>query len=128
VPEPPGFLSGYARDEWWRVAPELHRLGLLTVLDFNIVAAYADAAGRWRQAVETLNGMAERDPAHGLLLKRVSDGNPMRNPLAALASDAANAMLKFASELGCTAIARARLASAGYTPDGPSKFDGLLAE
>jgi phage terminase small subunit len=32
VPEPPEFLSSFARDEWWRVAPELHRLGLLTVL------------------------------------------------------------------------------------------------
>ena len=25
-------------------------------------------------------------------------------------------------------IGRARLASAGYTPNGPNKFDGLLAE
>ena len=27
-PEPPDFLTGYAFDEWRRVAPELHRLGL----------------------------------------------------------------------------------------------------
>ena len=30
VPEPPAFITGYAADEWWRSAPELHRLGLLT--------------------------------------------------------------------------------------------------
>jgi phage terminase small subunit len=30
VPEPPAFITGYAADEWWRTAPELHRLGSLT--------------------------------------------------------------------------------------------------
>jgi P27 family predicted phage terminase small subunit len=132
LPEPPDcpdFLVGHAADEWHRVAEALHRAGILTVLDIAVLGAYADAYGRWRTAVETLNGMAERDPAtHGLLVKRASDGNPMRNPLAALASDAANDMLKFASELGCTAIARARLAGAGFTPSEGGKFDGLLAE
>src|SRR5262249_36255440 len=31
-PQPPGCLTGYALDEWHRLAPELHRLGLLTSL------------------------------------------------------------------------------------------------
>ena len=33
VPEPPAFITGYAADEWWRTAPELHRLGLLIRID-----------------------------------------------------------------------------------------------
>jgi len=28
-PEPPPHIQGYAADEWWKTAPELHRLGLL---------------------------------------------------------------------------------------------------
>jgi phage terminase small subunit len=33
VPEPPAFITGYAADEWWRTASELHRLGLLIRID-----------------------------------------------------------------------------------------------
>jgi hypothetical protein len=32
-PSPPAHLGAYAGDEWWRLAPELFRLGLLTTLD-----------------------------------------------------------------------------------------------
>jgi phage terminase small subunit len=42
-PEPPGCLTGYALDEWHRLAPELHRLGLLTSLDVMPLAAYCEA-------------------------------------------------------------------------------------
>ena len=128
VPEPPTFLNAYARDEYWRIAPELHRLGVLTVLDFNIVAAYAEACGTWRTACETLATMRERDPTTGGLLIRSAVGDPRINPLLRVVHEAADSMLKFAGELGCTAIARARLASAGYTPPERGKFDGLLVE
>ena len=30
LPEPPEFLRTDARDEWWRIVPELKALGLLT--------------------------------------------------------------------------------------------------
>jgi phage terminase small subunit len=72
--------------------------------------------------------MSERDPATGGLLIKSQVGDARVNPLVRVAHEAADSMLKFASELGCTAIARARLASAGYTPDGPGKFSGLLVE
>ena len=42
-PEPPNFLSDEAKNEWWRVAPELHALSLLTVLDVMPLAAYCQA-------------------------------------------------------------------------------------
>jgi phage terminase small subunit len=46
LPEAPGFLNGYARDEWYRVGEELLRLGLLTVADTQPFAAYCAAYGR----------------------------------------------------------------------------------
>src|SRR5262245_53940278 len=55
VPEAPPFLIGYSLDEWHRVAPELHRLRLLTTLDVAPLAAYCAAYGRWRTAEELLN-------------------------------------------------------------------------
>jgi P27 family predicted phage terminase small subunit len=127
MPEPPPFLAPIARDEWWTVGPELFRLGLLTAVDLQPFGAYCQSYATWRTAVETFNAMADRDPAtHGLLVKRVSDGNPMRNPLVAIAANAANDMLRFAGEFGLTPLARSRIAAGGGYEPPPSKFDGLL--
>jgi phage terminase small subunit len=101
---------------------------LLTVLDFNIVVAYAEACGTRRTACEVLNRMSERDSASGGLLIRSAVGDPRVNPLLRVVHEAADCMLRFAAELGCTAIAPARLASAGYTPPEGGKFSGLLVE
>src|SRR5262245_54132972 len=58
VPEPPAILNRYAADEWRRVAPELHHLRILTVLDVQPLAAYCVAYARWRTAEEILAKMA----------------------------------------------------------------------
>jgi phage terminase small subunit len=40
-PEPPPFLGAYAQDEWWLVAPELHRLSaeILSATLLNLLRA-----------------------------------------------------------------------------------------
>src|SRR5262245_29725022 len=121
-PEAPAFLAGHARDEWKRVAPELHRLRLLTSIDVAPLAAYCAAYGRWRTAEELLNEV--RDELHaGLLVAGSSRAVP--NPLVKISRDAAEAMVRFAGEFGMTPVARSRIsAGVGYEP--PSKFDGLL--
>jgi P27 family predicted phage terminase small subunit len=93
VPEPPTFLAAYAQDEWWRVAPELFRLKLLTILDVNTLAAYAQSYHRWRCAEEALAQMAERDPVNGGLLVRRASGDASTNPLVKIARDAADSMV-----------------------------------
>jgi phage terminase small subunit len=50
----------------------------------------------------------------------------MRNPLVAIAANAANDMLRFAGEFGLTPLARSRIAAGGGYEPPPSKFDGLL--
>jgi P27 family predicted phage terminase small subunit len=128
-PDPPAFLSSYAQDEWWRTAPELHSLGLLTSIDVSCFAAYCHAYGQWRDAAEALERVATRDEAMRGLLIKTQDGNVRRNPLVKIAADAAEDMLRFAGEFALTPVARSRLA-AGICgqPPGSSKFDGLLAE
>jgi P27 family predicted phage terminase small subunit len=127
-PEPPPFLSGYASDEWWRVAPGLHALGLLTPLDTMVLGAYCVAAARWRTAEELLAQLATRDPqTHGLLVRSRSTGDARLNPLLKLAAAAASDMVKFASEFGFSPAARSRI-SAGIAYElAPRKFAGLLA-
>ena len=131
VPEAPSFVTGYAAEEWRRVAPELHRLRLLTVLDVMPLAAYCQSYSRWRTAEEVLAEVAKRDPlTNGLLIKR-ADGNAGANPLVRIAANAAADMISFAGHFGMSPAARARIsAGIGHEPPGgrpPSKFDGLLA-
>ena len=125
-PESPPFLLGYACDEWYRVATELHRLKLLTLVDTQVLAAYCHAYGTWRYAVETLNEMAARDPAtHGLMV-RGKQGGAMQNPLVLTARQAANDMVRYAAEFGFSPAARSRISNIdGDDPE--SKFGGLLA-
>jgi phage terminase small subunit len=51
----------------------------------------------------------------------------MQNPLVLIAKQAASDMVRYASEFGMTAAARARIAAGVYNSPTASKFDGLLA-
>jgi phage terminase small subunit len=70
--------------------------------------------------------MAQRDPATAALLIRGTDGSAASNPLVCIARSAADAMMRFAGELGMTPIARTRLAGGRFTLPTGGKFDGLL--
>jgi P27 family predicted phage terminase small subunit len=120
-------LTGHAAEEWKRVAPELHVIGLLAKVDIASLAVYCVAYHRWRTALEALQTLAEQDSAmHGLIVKAV-DGNARPNPLVKIASDAADEMLAVAGQFGMTPVARTRIAAGiGWQPPSPSKFDGLL--
>lgn len=114
VPVAPTFLAGYSLAEWGRVAPELHRLGLLTGLDVMPLGAYCTAYGRWRLAEESIARIADGDhlsPEHRALIR--------------VARAAVADMLRFASEFGMSPTSRTRL-SVGPSK-GPGRFDGLLA-
>jgi P27 family predicted phage terminase small subunit len=125
-PDPPSFVTGYAADEWWSVAPDLHALGLLTRIDVPSLAAYCSAYGHWRQASESLARMAANDPVTNGQLVRTKYGDAIANPLISIARKHAADMVRYAGEFGLTPIARARLGAAGYGPSAPSKFSGLL--
>ena len=53
-PEPPEWLHEYAKAEWWRVAPQLHVLGLLSLVDIACLSAYCASYAIWREASEQL--------------------------------------------------------------------------
>src|SRR5262249_31335886 len=120
--------TGYAADEWWRVAPELWRLGLLRLTDVMPLATYCTAYRSWRMAEEALARMAEGDKGmHGPLIKSVS-GEGREKPPMKNAGEAAADMVRYAAEFGMTPVARSRIAAGWQPPERrPSKFDGLLA-
>jgi P27 family predicted phage terminase small subunit len=124
-PPCPDFLRGYSCDEWHRVAPGLHQLGLLSLLDVQPLAAYCMAYHRWREAEELLAQMAARDPVTSGMLVKNQSGDARVNPLAKISRLAASDMVKHAAEFGFSPAARARIA-AGVYPQPAGKFDGLL--
>jgi P27 family predicted phage terminase small subunit len=109
VPEPPPFLEGYAAEEWRRIAPELYRLRLLTVLDVAPLAAYCESFKTWREATEV--GASAEPEAKRLLDK--------------IARDACKTMVRFGGHFGLSPASRGKIAAGGPTTGG--KFDGLIA-
>jgi P27 family predicted phage terminase small subunit len=128
VPPAPVHVRGYALEEWNRLAPELHRFGLLTNVDLIPFAAYCLCYQRWRQAEEALRVMADRDPlTFGIIIKQGKDGIAGVNPLVYASARAAADMVRYAAEFGFTPAARARIAAGVSGQPMSGKFDGLLA-
>lgn len=109
VPEPPDFLNAEAKAEWWRRAPELHRLRVLTSVDVSVLAAYCQAYSRWRAAEIALAKMGEADMLTGAMMIRTANGNPIQNPILGVASRALEQMSRLAAEYGMTPAARAKI-------------------
>ena len=69
-PPPPPHLQGYAKEAWLELAPELHKLNLLTTLDVGPFSVYCAAYAMWRQADEAIKEMAKQDSrGHALTVK-----------------------------------------------------------
>jgi P27 family predicted phage terminase small subunit len=127
VPDPPAFVTGYAADEWWVVAVELHRLGVLSKIDLAPLASYCMAYAHWRTAEEALARMAANDRVMSGLIIKGKYGDAVQNPLVSIARKAAGDMVRYAAEFGLTPAARSRIAAGTNGDDRPGKFAGLLA-
>ena len=103
LPSAPAHLSNDAKVEWRRVAPELYRGGLLTIIDRSILAAYCQSYGRWRVAETVLAGED--------LLVTTTHGNIIPNPLLGIANKAMADAARYAAELGMTPSSRSRVSA-----------------
>jgi P27 family predicted phage terminase small subunit len=127
APPPLQFIEAYAKEEWQRLAPELVRMGLMTLVDSAPFAAYCVSYAHWRSAEEALALHAAKDPVMRGLIVRSKAGTAMENPLMYISRRSAQEMLRFAAEFGFTPAARARIHT-GIGGQAPvSKFGDLLA-
>lgn len=109
IPEPPVYLTGYAREEWDRVIEDLYATGVYANVDQTMLAAYCMAFGRWIRAELDLEKMAALDPTtHGVMIK-TTNGNAIQNPLVGVASTARRDMQRLAAEFGLTPSSRTLL-------------------
>lgn len=114
APAPPPLLKREALEEWHRLAPELERLGLLTVVDGSALAAYCQAYRRWIQAERKVN-------REGLVLNAKSR-YAQAHPAMAVAQRSMQLMRAFAAEFGLTPASRSRI-SIGKTE---SNDEGMI--
>lgn len=111
IPIPPPHLDAIALAEWKSMAVMLFDIGLLSLIDGAILAAYCVAFSRWRQAEEALAIMKAKDKVTNGLLIKTTNGNVIVSPLVGVANRAMMMMIRCAEEFGMSPAARARIAA-----------------
>ncbi|KAB2882704.1 MAG: phage terminase small subunit P27 family [Albidovulum sp.] len=109
LPDCPPHLSELARAEWHRIAATLHDMGVLTLVDRAVLAAYCQAWGRWVEAGEKL----KETP---VMLKTPS-GYVQQSPWLSVANKQMELMGRYMAELGITPASRSRVASLHPDPE-----------
>lgn len=118
VPSAPRWLSKEAKGEWRRIAPLLHRTGLLTEVDGVALGMMCEALAVYHQAKEAMGG-------EGLIV--VSDkGNSYQHPALGIMNSARADVLRWAREFGMTPAARSRISLEGGGEQEPSLADVLF--
>jgi P27 family predicted phage terminase small subunit len=102
VPECPDFLDDEARAEWFRMAPVLQGMGVLTPADRAALAAYCTAYSRWVTAESQVKRL-------GTIVKSPLKNFPMKSPYLTVADQALETMRKFMVEFGLTPSSRGRI-------------------
>jgi len=107
----PRWLHPDAKREWHRVAPELTRLGLLTILDRAALAAYCEAYDEWLMACRVLK---EEGYTFTTIKRHVG-----LHPMVGIKQKALDRMRAFMTEFGMTPSSRSRIVLPPQEPDNP---------
>jgi P27 family predicted phage terminase small subunit len=102
LPTCPAHLGPSAKAEWKRLARDLNRIGLLSMVDRAALAVYCQSWGRW---VEAERKLQETPP-----LLKTPAGYVQISPWLTIANKERELMARYMAELGLTPSARTRLA------------------
>ena len=115
----PHWLDAEAKRMWAALLPELQRLGLMTVLDGNALAAYCQAYAEFKLATETLK-------REGRVFE-TGNGYKVAHPAVAQQTRAFQTMERFGNHFGLSPSSRASLNVPAYVDpqvDELTKFIG----
>ncbi len=119
IPECPDFLDEAAKAKWQSLVPELDRLGLLTVVDGDTLAAYCQAWAEFEAATKLLQSEG-RTCAGG-------SGGLKQHPAVSMQRTAWKALREFGSLLGLDPSSRCRLETAPPPDAEVTAIDDFLA-
>ena len=110
IPKPPAFLNAVAKRHFRATAIQLAALGIMTEIDRDALALYAQAFATWRDAVLKLG---ESGPVH-----KTTAGNIIQHPHFGIANKASEQMRKMLAEFGMTPSSRTRIKTEGKEGEG----------
>lgn len=128
-PRCPAWLSDEAKKEWRRIAPELYRLGMLTIFDEAEVIAYCVYRGDFEHFEKRAQSTGRTYSTRGG--KGKGKGKPkskgkyrQQTPEVSMRNKAFENMHKICTEFGFTPSARGRMSIPGVAEpdDGMEKF------
>jgi P27 family predicted phage terminase small subunit len=118
-PPPPTWLAKEARAEWDRILPELHRRGVVGLLDRAVLTMYCEAWSRWVQAARSVSELVVRGRTSG------ARDTVVKAPAWTVYRHAADHCLALAKESGLSPAARLRM-QLPELPDHDPELDALL--
>ena len=101
MPEPPDGMSTAAVSQWHIVAPQLHKIGVLSLLDATALEMYCVAYGNWRDAQEKIQKFGP--------LVKAKTGFLQQSPYMQIANKAFDQMRAMISEFGMTPSSRSSI-------------------
>jgi P27 family predicted phage terminase small subunit len=103
TPDCPEHLSDEAKAEWHRLVDTLVDMGVISIVDRAVLAAYCQAYGRWVEAEEKL----KETP----LLFKTPSGYVQQSPWLNIANRQMELMGRYMAEIGLTPASRSRVAA-----------------
>lgn len=104
TPDCPDHLSEEAKAEWHRLVDTLVSMGVITIVDRAVLAAYCQAYGRWVEA--------ERKLQETPVLFKTPSGYVQQSPWLNIANRQMELMGRYMAEIGLTPASRSRIAIA----------------
>jgi len=106
-PTMPSWLSKEAKIEWRRIIRILKSQGTLSEINRTIIAAYCECYADYLEAREYCRNM-NKDGKSSIVCE-TKKGNIIQNPAIGIRNTALKMMLKIATELGISSIAKSRI-------------------
>ena len=106
TPRCPAWLSEEAKKVWRRIVPELRRMGILTVVDGDALAAYCQTYARWKAAEQFIQQHGEVYPIRD---ERGRMTYMQQFPQVTIARHNLHMLKSYQQEFGLTPSARSRI-------------------
>ncbi len=119
TPDCPDHLSEEAKAEWHRLVDTLVGMGVITIVDRAVLAAYCQAYGRWVEA--------ERKLQETPVLFKTPSGYVQQSPWLNIANRQMELMGRYMAEIGLTPASRSRIATIKVPQeDGPLTIQRII--
>lgn len=123
APPCPKDLSPMAKRIWRKLVPELKRLGLITIVDGELLTVYCETYAEWWEYKDKLRKYGD------VQIIKDDEGNPkyvQQSPYVGMKNKAALLLKGYAAEFGFSPASRTRISMMPPKEDSEDPFEELL--